>query len=46
MVDPRLNANRLIDEAHHRVPLQALSISLRKCSSGPMVDLKSTHAAQ
>jgi hemoglobin len=42
MIDPRLNANPKVDEAHHRVPRQASSISLRKWSAGLPADLKST----
>ena len=46
MVDPRLNANPRVDEAHHRVPPQASNTSSRKWSAGPPVVLKSTPAAQ
>ena len=44
IVDPRLNANPRVDEAHHRVPQQALNTSLRKCFAGLPVDHKSTPA--
>jgi hemoglobin len=44
MVDPRLNANPRVDEAHHRVSLRALSTSSRKWSAGLPVGLKSTPA--
>ena len=45
MVDPRLNANPKVDEAHHRFPLQASNTSLRKCSAGRPVGRKSTPVA-
>jgi hypothetical protein len=46
MIDPRLNANPKVDEAHHRVPPRpALSISSRKWSAGPPAGLKSTPVA-
>ena len=43
MVDPRLNANPRIDEAHHRVP--PAGFSLQRWSVGRPVDHKSTQAA-
>ena len=46
MVDPRLNANPRVDEAHHRVPPAASNTLSRKWSAGPLVGLKSTQAAR
>jgi hemoglobin len=45
MVDPRLNANPRVDEAHHRVPPAGFNISLRKCSAGLPAGRKGTRAA-
>jgi hypothetical protein len=45
MIDPRLNANPRVDEAHHRVPLQASNISSRKCFVGRPAGRKNTQAA-
>ena len=44
MVDPRLNANPRVDEAHHRVPPAGSNTSSRKWSAGP--PRKSTRAAR
>jgi hypothetical protein len=45
MIDPRLNANPRVDEAHHRVPLQASNISSRRCFVGPLAGLRNTQVA-
>ena len=45
MVDPRLNANPKVDEAHHMFRRQASNISSRRWSAGPPAGLKSTRGA-
>ena len=46
MIDPRLNANSRVDEAHLVFPLQASNISSQKWFAGLPVGLKSTPAVQ
>ena len=42
MVDPRLNANPRVDEAHHRVPRRDSNTWSRKWSAGPPAARKNT----
>jgi hemoglobin len=45
MVDPRLNANPRVGEAHHRISPAGFKIWSRKWSVGPPAALKNTQAA-
>jgi hypothetical protein len=42
MVDPRLNANPRVDEAHHRVSAAGFNTSSPRCFARPLVGLSVT----
>jgi hemoglobin len=42
MIDPRLNANPRVNEAHHRVPPVGFKYLVKKWSAGPLAGLKNT----